>query len=694
MVKFFRARRAALGNSTGAISVSIPELMVSMVVRVVVYTGLIASVAVLMLMWVSTTTSATGSAAIQASSLRFNEAVANADIVKGSSTGTAALMTTDGTSCDIDVWRSVTLGGVATLVNETSTVSGVCTTATAIPAPATAGRHALLPNVSKTAFDYANVGGRKIAFSAAGNASLAVGPLPADVASQDWEDTRPKHVTLVIETSAKGLTTFAKNAKLAGSTNVVNYAEAKDGSNYVLPEPITVAPSALGDVWVTRSTTVGDVYGGAREGATVSFRGGICQDAESIVTITWTPSSPAGEVAESATFTRVMNGGPTVYDMTRVRNGSEGIMAVAVKCDVVNLPDTATALYTQAVPDTVLTVRNGATAEAHNLAWTAVSSLPTTFGITYTAAPAKTGGTGDAGSTTQLSKTVTFPAGTTYGFATNYVVTPAVGAVTGAPEYGGVANSWPSPPTATNITYQHTGAGGRSTNGTISWDYSAACPAGTVTSAREVQNITYDATTGVATWGNYLIGTFGVKQSAAWAPAYALEGFPYEERIDAKCSSPITGSQSTFSSTQSGTFFTPMSSPAAPVYDGFDFMDNVRGDTTGYMTCYGIAPNACIRAYTAPIQNGPSYQLDFKTSCSPGSAVRDPRTQSSYTTFDWNGRAYAGWFGRQDGWQLPDANNTYNVQHVNPSYVCSTLWQTSPRSPVGANITYTVNRIW
>jgi hypothetical protein len=694
MIKFLRARRAALRGDTGAITVSIPELMVSMVVRIIIYAGLIASVAVLLLMWVSTTTSATSSASIQASSLRFNAAVANADIVRGSGTSTAALMTTDGASCDIDVWRSVAIGGVNTLVNETSTVAGVCTTATPIPASAAAGRNALLPNVTKVDFDYTNVGGREIVFTAAGNSNLTAGALPAEVASQDWEDTRPKHVTLAIETSAKGITTYAKNAKLAGSTNVVNYAEAKEGSKYVLPEPITVAPSALGEVWVSRSTTVGAVYGGVREGATVSFRGGICQDSASIVTITWTPISPAGQTPESSTFTRVMNGSPTVFDMPRVRNGSEGNMAVSVKCEVSADPESATTVYTQEVPDTQLTVRNGGNAESHDLSWTAVSSLPTTFAITYSSAPAKTGGAGSAGSTTQLSKTVTHAAGTTYGYATNYVVTPAVGAVDGKPQYGGTSNAWPSPPTATNIAYTHTGAGGRFTNGVITWGYSATCPTGTVLSAREVQDVVYDGNTGVATRGNFTVGTFGSKQSAPWTPSYALEGFPYEERIDVKCSSPVTGSQSTTSSASSGTFFTPMTAPSAPQYDGFDFRDYVRGDTTGYMTCYNISPNNCITNYWHPSMWWASYQLDYQTTCAPGSAVRDPRTQSSYTTIDWNGRLYEGWFGRQDGWQLPQNVNQRQIQHVNPSYVCSTLWQTSPRSAAGANITYTVNRIW
>ncbi|QNE48671.1 hypothetical protein F1C58_16570 (plasmid) [Glaciihabitans sp. INWT7] len=698
-----RTRAQVLQNRTGGISVSIPDLMVSMIVRIIVLTGLVSAIGVMLFIFLSTTTSTQTSASFQASSLRFTAAVGKADIVKGLGTDTAVLMTTRTSpsgveSCDIVTWRDVQVNGVLTLVNDKASSAGKCDDSTPIPAPSPVGRDALLANVTPSIFTFENVGGRSITFDSAGNATLAAAVAPAGVPAQDWADVRPQRVEMKLGADAKGLTTYARNAKMVGLTSVVNFAEAQPGSKYVPPAEPIVAPSAIGQVWVTRSATAGDIYGGVREGATVSFLGGICQDMPSLVTITWAPSSPAGQSPESATFSRVMNGNPTVFNMPRVRNGSEGEAQVSVKCDLANKPDEASALYTQTVPATSLTVANGTTAEKHDLSWTPVSSLPTTFGVTWTAAPVKPTASGDEGSTTALAKTVTFPLGTTYGFATNYKVTPTVNGLDGNPAYGGVSNAWPAAPMASAITYTGTGSGAKITDGSISWGYAGACPAGTVSSSREIQNKIWNGTTGAVSTGNYTIGAFGTKTNAVWNPTYALEGYPYQERVDTKCVSPVTGSQSKVSTAQSATFYTRMNSPAAPVYDGFDFRDFVRGDTEGFATCWNIQPTTCNKTYPAGLAiNGggfnESYQMDFITYCPAGSKLGWSYYHTENLSIPGPGND-KGYFGKQDGWQIGDGTQVAHYLHSRPVYKCDTLWVTSPVSVKGADVHYNVNRVW
>ena len=698
-----RARRDVLADRTGGLSVSIPDVMVSIIIRFIVIGGLIGAIGAMLVMAASTTASTKASAAFQASELEFDKAVAVADVVRGSGTDTVALMTTTADDrCKIVTWRNAEIDGLLNLITDTVTTAGECTTSTPIPSADGATRTALVSNVSENVLTYENVGGRAITFNAAGDAAVAAGAVtakPASLPTQDWEDTRPERVTLHVEVLTDRLTTFAQKADIVGFAPVIAFADAKEGSTYTPSGPPIVAPSALSAVQVTRSPTTGDLYSGTREGARVSFLGGECMDTPSQITITWTPAYPAGQDAISATFTKLADGKRATFDIPNVRNGAEGSVQVAAKCSVTSDPDSASSLYEQTIPATQLAVRNGARAELHDLTWTAVSSLPTTFDVTWAAAPAKPGDKGDAGATTALTKTVTHPAGTTYGFATTYTVTPTVSGVEGDPRSGGITDPWPAAPNATNIRYTANG-GSPVTAGVIRWNYATACPAGTVRSTREVTNATYNSTTGVRQPGNYTVGSFADnKNSVAWSPAYALQGHPYEERVETKCYSPVTGSQSAASVAQSAPFITPMASPAKPVYTGYDFQDYVRGDTDGFGTCWNIEPTNCDRTYPKGLasQGGgfyDSYVVDFATSCSTGSNLSNSAFRTRNLTKNPGGAGRIDSFGWVTGWQLADADTVVVYIHENAQYQCKTLWATSPGSSIGDPVYYNVHKRW
>ena len=195
-----RSHRTVLASKAG-ISVSIPDIIVSTVVRLVVVGGLVAAIGAMLILSTTAKTSSSTSASFQASSLRFKADSASADVVRGTGTDTVALMTTSASgTCDIVTWRNLTTGPVTApvlnLVTQKTTVAGPCTLTTAIPAASATGRDLLLSNVSANVITYKNVAGRVITFDAAGNPTLAPGALPSGTLAEDWEDTRPQRMEM------------------------------------------------------------------------------------------------------------------------------------------------------------------------------------------------------------------------------------------------------------------------------------------------------------------------------------------------------------------------------------------------------------------------------------------------------------------------------------------------------------------
>jgi hypothetical protein len=706
MFKSTRPPTTILKDQSG-ISVSIPELVTSTVVRMVVVGGLVAAIGAMLVMSTTTKTSSSTSASFQSSNLRFKSEAVNADVIRGSTdpavaaasgvsakpaTPAVSLMTTKGTSCEISTWRNVSdsspIGTILNLAVETKTVAGVCTTSTAIPAPSVTGRSILLGNVAANVATYKNVVGRTITFSDAGIPSLSAGTIPAGVLAEDWQDMRPQQVTVNIASGEENLTTYAKNATLVGTSSIVNYVQAPGDQNYVNPQDRVSAPAPL-TVSVQRSTTTGAVYGGVHEGIQANISGGVCLSASGTTTptsftLTWAPASPGGQATTVDTFTRTMDGSVVQRHLPGVANGSNGNLTVAFKCSAAATPTERVIAYGQDVPATNLTVRNDASnAARHYLTWTAVSSLSSSFRVEWNSDNGMI--TNQViGTTSALSYTSNQPAGTTHGHTTTYTVFPTVNNVSGGSSTASTYNGWPAAPQASGIWYENTRAGGNSNAGNIRWSNSYTCPAGTDLQTRRIDNMR-GLSNGTEEWANFYTGPWQSNMtSSAWAPWYALQGYVYGSAVDTKCKSLSTGAESSFTRVQSPKYVTPMLTPSAPRWNGYNFAYQTlpRGGTYGWSTCRGYGGNLC-----GTWANG--MKLDYIDACSPGSWVVNSRIPSK----NWNGKWYSDMpFGSLDGWELPNGWNSANVYYGNSGNVCGTPWATSPWSYGAAGFYWTVYR--
>lgn len=689
------------------VSISIPELVTSTVVRIVVVGGLVAAIGAMLIMSTTTKTSSSTSASFQSSNLRFKSEAVNADVIRGSTdravsassgvlakpaTPAVSLMSTKGTTCEISTWRNVAgespLGTILNLAVETKTVAGECTTSTAIPAPSSTGRSIVLGNVAANVASYKNVVGRTITFSATGTPSLNAGVIPTGVLAEDWQDLRPQQVTVNIASGEENLTTYAKNATLVGTSSIVNYVQAPNDQNYVIPpDPTPMANDAT--VTVRRSNTTGAVYGGVREGIQVNISGGVCLNTSGATTptaftVSWIPSSPGGLPTVVDTFTKSMDGSVVERNLSGVANGSNGDLKVEYKCSAAAEPDSRVVAYGQDVPATSLTVRNDSSnAARHYLNWTAVSSLSSSFRVEWSSTNGRF--TNQViGTTTALAYTANQPAGTTHGYSTSYSVFPNVNGVDGGSSTASTFNGWPATPQASGLWYENTRAGGNPIAGNIRWSNSYSCPVGTDLQTRRVDNLR-GLSNGQGEWADFYTGPWqSSMSSSAWAPWYALQGYVYGSAVDTKCKSLSTGAESSFTRVQGPNYVTPMLTPSAPRWNGYNYAYQTlpRGTTYGWSTCRGYGGWLC-----GTWANG--LLVDYAHSCSPGSWQVNSRVPSS----SWNGKSYTAMpFGSHDGWELPNHWNSAQAYYGTASNQCRTPWATSGWSHGSNGFHYTVYR--
>jgi hypothetical protein len=688
-------RRKSVLTDTRGISVSIPELMVSLGVRTVVITSVVAGLSVLLLLSASTSTSTSSSAAYQAASLSFKTDVANADFVKGDGTTAVALMSNTGSGCVVTTWRDISDGSTNTLVSDKTTLSVPCSATTGIPAPSATGRIARLNDVSANKITFANVAGRAITFDSTGNPSLATAAIPAGVGTQDWNDTRPQVVSLTSENVNAHASADAKAETLVGYTGILNYVQADPNAQYVNGSggPI-VKPVPPTSLKVARSPITGAVYQAEHEGVTVSFDGGNCSSGPTTTTVLWTPQTPAGQTPVSTTFSRVLTASTSV-ELSKVANGASGAVTVSAACDTVTNPATATKSFTQTVPNTVLNVAQGASAQVHKLSWSAVSSLPTSFRIDWSSTNGLVNGT--LATTSGLSYTATQQVGSTYGFTTAYGVYPTVANISPSGSTATISNSWPAAPSASAIKY----TSAKATNpigGTISWTVAATCPAGTIESAQEDTDYRSDVASGWATMakptavkGDYTLGSWASnKTSVAWDPSYALQGYPYAESVSTKCTSTVTGSTSGVTAVQGAQFITPMVQPPKPTWKVANLLNGSVGAKSGPETCRLYGSAVCDDKYDGDKAKTDSLVLNMGTVCASGGfvgwSVLDAQSWKSTTD------VFVFSFGDREGWELGASEASEPVKYYNGQYTCNTLWAASPKSHLMTPVTFTINR--
>lgn len=520
--------------------------------------------ATLLVFWVVATSSADTSSGYQTAGVNFERAVQGSDVVIGSGTNRVGLLTdtADG-RCEVQTWQNGSRDGRTTLHVDTKTVPGVCTPTTALIALGKGdSAQELIFNIETPVFTFSNLGGRSITFDAAGAPTLATGAKAEGVKPVDWDDVRPYSVKLNLTTLNERTSKVTQKAELSGVTNVVNVSVGQDDNRYVPPPSTDPVPGPLRITSVLRSTTVGTPYSGAREGVEVSVAGGVCPSGPTKLTASYTQQSPSAAAAVTAVLSKQLTGAATPINIGSTPNGSSGAVDVSATCIEGGVVETTATGFTQAVPTPVLTVKQNAQADKHDLSWTQVSSLPTQYHVEWSSTNKKTGKLDLPGLTT----TVTHELGTVYGFTTTYKVRATVNNVTSGDSTAAISNSWPA--VAKPVLTQNA-----SNKDKVQWNWKAvSCPAGTIA---EYSSAYWRHDIGLSAWTTP--GT-----SPAYSVVTSYQGYDYSVDAKARCRSAVTGSFSDYSAVGNGPRFTRVVENPAPVV----FTSRQSGDRTLYTTPY------------------------------------------------------------------------------------------------------------
>ncbi|MCI4659539.1 hypothetical protein [Cryobacterium zhongshanensis] len=621
----------------------------------------------LIVFWAVTSATADTSASFQTANLGFEKAVSASDVVVGVNTNRVGILTdtTDG-KCQVATWEGGSRGGDITLRVETTTVAGVCTSTTAlIAAGAGAASQELLSGIKAPLFTYSNLGGREITFGATGAAVLATGTMPTSVTVADWNDTRPYKVALNLETLSTDAAAVTKKAVLSAFTNVVNIAAAADDLRYV-PAPSTdPVPGPLHITGVDRSSTTGALVGGVHEGLSVSFAGGVCPAGPTKVSVSYTQQGPSAAPAVSTVINQVLTGSSSAVQLGSVANGASGAVDVSATCVDSGVAEKDSTGYTQSIPATVLTVTQNAAPEKHNLSWTAVSSLPTSFQVSWYSQNGTL--TTNPPATSALSMTTTQVVGSTFGLQTSYWLVATVDSTPAPSVYGNITTPWPAASPATGLWYW----AGSPSVGSYVWTNGAACPAGTTRQTRSDLNAKWDSNTNL-NWADYLVSAWSTDKFEDHAATDVWQGYPFQFSVHTKCASPY--SESAIAYTQSATTWNTWDSPRTPEYNAYTQWQKVEQPAGSvYDVCRNHGTVTCTRH---PGYNW-SIQLVYRNFCPSGSTLAASNVHSR----SWSGGQWDNTFDTLDGWETGGANQ--QVWYNSAVYTCKTPWgNTSPNSGV------------
>lgn len=443
MTSFRRSRREILADKSG-IATSIPEAIGGVSLKLI---GMAAAGGVLVTLvgfYAVATASADTSSGLQSANVMFEKSVQASDVVVGNDSARVGLLTDmPGDKCQVETWQKGSRDGAATLQVDTKTIAGVCTPTTALlPAGSGTKSQELLVDIKAPTFAYSNLGGRAVTFNATGVPTLATGAKPTGVKTGDWDDVRPYKATLSVESVNKDTAKAAKKSVSTGYTNVVNVTAADDSLRYVPAPSDAPVPGPLTITSVERSKTVGTLIGGVREGVSVSFSGAVCPAGPTKVNVSYTQQDPAAAPAVNTVLNSVLTGTTSTVDLGQVPNGSSGAIEVAATCVDGGVVEKGALGYTQTVPATVLTAKQHASLDRHELSWTKVSSLPTQFELSATV-----GETAEKAITTtdKLAFNVDYEKGSNLGLTTTYKVVAVVDSNRSPDATASITNPLPKP---------------------------------------------------------------------------------------------------------------------------------------------------------------------------------------------------------------------------------------------------------
>ena len=450
-----RAHRDVLRDQSG-LSTSIMETLGGISLKMLTVAMIGGVLVTLLVFWGVATASADTSSGFQTANLGFEKAVSESDVVIGITTNKVGLLKdVAGNKCEVSTWQMGTRDGGKSLNVDRKTLAGVCNPLTVLSAVGTGElSQELLFGIEAPVFTYENLGGRAITFTAAGASILATGTKPAAVTAADWADVRPYKVTLKLETLNADTSSVTKKAVLSAFTNVMNVTAAADDLRYV-PSPDTdPIPGPLHITGVERSSTTGTVYAGAHEGVAVTFAGGVCPAGSTKINMSYSQQGPAAKAAVSTVYTGVLTGSATTVHLGSVANGSSGAVDMDATCTGGTVAEKANTGYTQLVPPTVLTVRQNAAAEKHDLSWVAVSSLASSYELRWTVGPTDKG---VLATTSALLYQSVNTVGANYGYTSTYSIVATIDSNKSPVETASITNSVPGPGTTT-LTSSATGA--------------------------------------------------------------------------------------------------------------------------------------------------------------------------------------------------------------------------------------------
>lgn len=449
-----RTRRDVLRDKRG-ISASLPEAMAGAGLKAIIIAAVGGVIATGFAFWAVSTASADTSSGFQNANVAFEKAVHEADVVVGTDDSRVGLLRDlPDDKCEVQTWQGIEHDGATGLQVDIKTVDGVCTPTTPLHEAGSAkDSKELLFNIDEPVFTYANLGGREITFNAAGAATLTTGAKPDGTKASNWDDVRPYKVTMTLQSLSEDTAAAAKKSVSTGYTNVVAVTAAADGLRYV-PAPSTdPIPGAVKITGIVRSTTHGTQYVGVREGAAVTFTGAICEARPTKVTVTYTQQSPVAAPAVSTTVNAQLTGAATTVHLGSIPNGSTGEVEVAASCIDEGVVVKDSLGYTQSIPATTLTVKQGASgAHVHELSWVKVSSLPTSFNVQW-----RIGATGFSTNTDQLKYTATNKVGSTLGIPIEYTVVAVIDRNVSPDAKATITTPFPKP-APSQVTATFTGA--------------------------------------------------------------------------------------------------------------------------------------------------------------------------------------------------------------------------------------------
>jgi hypothetical protein len=447
-----------------------------------------------------------------------------------------------------------------------------------------------------------------------------------------------------------------------------------DKSSAISPEAISAtdkfyAPEMI-NVTAARSTTVGTVYAGAREGLQAIYSGARCYGGTSSkVDVTWQPVTPSGQSNVGTSNTAVLTGAATSVNLTGVANGAKGNLVGAVSCTAGKSSTVTKSVgYTQSVPAATVSVAQGPNAYTHAVSWSQVSSLPTTFAVGLISTKVPSVNQPVLGTTTSLVYWVQWQQGWTYGADANYSVTATVGSASSASTPVVFTTPWPTTPQGANMTYTRNGYNGNFVSGYVKWNYTGTCPAGTTLQGSQLENRTGQSNGTISNTVNYTGAWQNNITQVNWGPSYATQGYYYGMGLQTRCSSP-NGLYSSVVQVQSLNWLTAFTTPPMSSWYAYRLSDGVRGATWTQNTCAG---SGC-----------PSLVVDYTTGCPAGTWVN----WSNWTSQSWTGNYFNHPYGYQDNWGLPAGVNSSNVYYSNARYSCASPWTSSPQSPgTGTNV--------